>query len=163
MRSATTSTTRGAASIRKGDWCSGGPKKTFRRFRYRTQRLVVQYDSHKPLTGLNIRGAQTLGENIADNAALAVAYDAYRISLGGRAAPVLHGFTGDQRFFMGRAQVNRVAFREAELRRAIISGVHSPSKYRTWSVRNHDAWYDAFSVRPGDAMYLPPAERVRIW
>jgi putative endopeptidase len=76
---------------------------------------------------------------------------------------VLDGFTGDQRFFMGRAQVNRVAFREAELRRAIISGVHSPSKYRTWSVRNHDAWYDAFNVRPGDAMYLAPEERVRIW
>jgi putative endopeptidase len=78
-------------------------------------------------------------------------------------APVVGGFAGDQRFFMGRAQANRVAFREAELRRAIISGVHSPSKYRTWSVRNHDAWYDAFSVRPGDAMYLPPEERVRIW
>jgi putative endopeptidase len=134
-----------------------------RRFRERTQRLVAQYDSYEPLPGLNIRGAQTLGENIADNAGLAVAYDAYRISLGGRAAPVLDGFTGDQRFFMGRAQANRVAFREAELRRAIISGVHSPSKYRTWSVRNHDAWYDAFSVRPGDRMYLAPEERVRIW
>jgi len=134
-----------------------------RRFRERTQRLVAQYDSYEPLPGLNIRGAQTLGENIADNAGLAVAYDAYRISLGGREAPVLNGFTGDQRFFMGRAQVNRVAFREAELRRAIISGVHSPSKYRTWSVRNHDAWYDAFNVQPDDAMYRRPEERVRIW
>jgi putative endopeptidase len=76
---------------------------------------------------------------------------------------VFDGFAGDQRFFMGRAQVNRVAFREAELRRAIISGVHSPSKYRTWSVRNHDAWYDAFSCGWGDRMYLASEERVRIW
>ena len=76
---------------------------------------------------------------------------------------MLDGFTGDQRFFMGRAQVNRVAFREDELRRAIISGVHSPSKWRTWAVRNHDAWYEAFGVTERDAMYLPPAQRVRIW
>ena len=134
-----------------------------RRFRERTQRLVAQYDSYEALPGLNIRGAQTLGENIADNAGLAVAYDAYRLSLGGRPAPVVDGTTGDQRFFMGRAQVNRVAFREAELRRAVLSGVHSPSKWRTWSVRNHDAWYEAFGVRPGHALYLPPEQRVRIW
>ncbi|HWT12680.1 MAG TPA: M13 family metallopeptidase [Allosphingosinicella sp.] len=134
-----------------------------RRFRERTQRLVAQYDAYEALPGLNIRGAQTLGENIADNAGLAVAYDAYRLSLGGRPAPVIEGTTGDQRFFMGRAQVNRVAFREAELRRAVISGVHSPSKWRTWSVRNHDAWYAAFAVRPGHALYLPPGQRVRIW
>jgi putative endopeptidase len=132
-------------------------------FRARTQRLVAQYDGYEALPGLNIRGAQTLGENIADNAGLAVAYDAYRLSLGGRPAPVLDGFTGDQRFFMGRAQVNRVAFREEELRRAVISGVHSPSRWRTWSVRNHDAWYDAFGVRPGHRLYLPPEERIRIW
>ncbi|MFN3945914.1 MAG: M13 family metallopeptidase [Allosphingosinicella sp.] len=132
-------------------------------FRARTQRLVAQYDGYEALPGLNIRGAQTLGENIADNAGLAVAYDAYRLSLRGRPAPVLDGFTGDQRFFMGRAQVNRVAFREEELRRAVISGVHSPSRWRTWSVRNHDAWYDAFGVRPGHRLYLPPEERIRIW
>nr|MDQ4088305.1 M13 family metallopeptidase [Pseudomonadota bacterium] len=134
-----------------------------RRFRERTQRLVAQYDAYEALPGLNIRGAQTLGENIADNAGLAVAYDAYRLSLGGRPAPVIEGTTGDQRFFMGRAQVNRVAFREAELRRAVLSGVHSPSKWRTWSVRNHDAWYEAFDVRPGHALYLPPEQRIRIW
>ena len=76
---------------------------------------------------------------------------------------MLDGFTGDQRFFMGRAQVNRVAIRDAELRRSIITGVHSPSKYRTWSVRNHDAWYPAFGVTEGDAMWLAPGERIRIW
>jgi putative endopeptidase len=132
-------------------------------FQERTARLVAQYDGYEALPGLNIRGAQTLGENIADNAGLAVAYDAYRLSLGGREAPVIDGFTGDQRFFMGRAQVNRVAFREEELRRSVISGVHSPSRWRTWAVRNHDAWYDAFGVGPGHRLYLPPEERIRIW
>ena len=132
-------------------------------FRERTQRLVAQYDGYEALPGLNVRGSQTLGENIADNAGLAIAYDAYRLSLGGREAPVIDGFTGDQRFFMGRAQVNRVAFREAELRRAVISGVHAPSRWRTWAVRNHDAWYRAFEVRPGHRLYLRPEDRVGIW
>jgi putative endopeptidase len=133
------------------------------RFNERKAKLVAQYDGYEALPGLNIRGAQTLGENIADNAGLAIAYDAYKLSLGGKPAPVIDGFTGDQRFFMGRAQVNKVAFREAELRRAILSGVHSPSKWRTWSVRNHDAWYDAFAVKPEHKLYLPPDQRVKIW
>jgi putative endopeptidase len=133
------------------------------RFNERKAKLVAQYDAYEPLPGLYIRGAQTLGENIADNAGLAVAYDAYRLSLGGKPARVLDGFTGDQRFFMGRAQVNKVAFREEELRKAVLSGVHSPSKWRTWSVRNHDAWYEAFGVRPGHELYLPPDRRVKIW
>jgi putative endopeptidase len=132
-------------------------------FNERKAKLVAQYDAYEALPGLKIRGAQTLGENIADNAGLAIAYDAYKLSLGGKPAPVLDGFTGDQRFFMGRAQVNKVAFREEELRRSVISGVHSPSKWRTWSVRNHDAWYDAFDVKPVHKLYLPPDQRVRIW
>jgi putative endopeptidase len=132
-------------------------------FNQRKARLVAQYDAYEPLPGLKIRGAQTLGENIADNAGLAIAYDAYKLSLGGKPAPVIDGFTGDQRFFMGRAQVNKVAFREAELRKAVLSGVHSPSKWRTWAVRNHDAWYDAFDVKPGHKLYLPPGERVKVW
>ena len=133
------------------------------RFRERTQRLAAQYDSYEVLPGLNIRGAQTLGENIADNAGLAVAYDAYLLHLNGRPAPVIDGTTGAQRFFMGRAQVNRVVFREQALRQQVIGGVHSPNRWRTWSVRNHDAWYDAFDVRPGQRLYLAPEERVRIW
>ena len=132
-------------------------------FDQRKGKLVAQYDAYEVLPGLNIRGKQTLGENIADNAGLAIAYDAYRLSLKGKPAPIIEGTTGDQRFFMGRAQVNKVAFREAELRKAVISGVHSPSKWRTWSVRNHDAWYDAFDVKPGDKLYLAPADRVKIW
>jgi putative endopeptidase len=133
------------------------------RFKARTARLVAQYDSYEPLPGLHVRGEQTQGEDIADNAGLAIAYDAYRISLGGKPAPVLGGFTGDQRFFMGRAQVNKVKFREAELRRIVLSDVHSPSQYRTFSVRNHDAWYEAFGVKPGDRLYLKAEDRVRIW
>ncbi len=133
------------------------------RFRERTQRLVAQYDGYEVLPGLNIRGSQTLGENIADNAGLAVAWDAYQIHLNGRPAPVLDGTTGAQRFFMGRAQVNRVVFREQALRQAVIAGVHSPSRWRTWSVRNHDAWYEAFGIGPDSALYLPPDQRVRIW
>jgi putative endopeptidase len=133
------------------------------KFNERKAKLVAQYDAYQPLPGLNIRGAQTLGENIADNAGLAIAYDAYKLSLGGKPAPVLDGFTGDQRFFMGRAQVNKVAFREAELRKSVLSGVHSPSKWRTWSVRNHDAWYDAFAIKPSHKLYLSPEERVKIW
>jgi putative endopeptidase len=133
------------------------------RFKERTARLAAQYGAYEPLPGLHIRADQTLGEDIADNAGLAIAYDAYRISLGGRPAPVLGGFTGDQRFFMGRAQVNKVRFREAELRRIVLSDFHSPSQFRTFSVRNHDAWYEAFGVKPGDRLYLKPEERVRIW
>ncbi len=132
-------------------------------FKARTAKLVAQYDGYEALPGLNIRGAQTLGENIADNAGLAIAYDAYKLSLKGRPAPIIEGTTGDQRFFMGRAQVNKVAFREAELRKSVLSGVHSPSKWRTWSVRNHDAWYQAFDVQPGDRLYLAPDDRVKIW
>jgi putative endopeptidase len=132
-------------------------------FGERTAKLVAQYDAYEALPGLNVRGQQTLGENIADNAGLAIAYDAYKLSLGGKPAPVLDGFTGDQRFFMGRAQVNKVAWREEELRKQVISGVHSPSKWRTWSVRNHDAWYDAFAVKPGHKLYLPPEQRVKVW
>jgi putative endopeptidase len=133
------------------------------RFNERKAQLVAQYDAYEALPGLNIRGAQTLGENIADNAGLAIAYDAYRLSLGGKPAPVIDGFTGDQRFFMGRAQVNKVAFRDPALRQQVISGVHSPSKWRTWSVRNHDAWYDAFDVKPGHKLYLAPEQRVKVW
>ena len=148
------------AEGRLRSWWTPEDKKAFDE---RKAKLVAQYDAYEALPGLNIRGAQTLGENIADNAGLAIAYDAYRISLKGKPAPVVEGTTGDQRFFMGRAQVNKVAFREPELRKQVLSGVHSPSKWRTWSVRNHDAWYEAFGVKPGDRLYLAPAHRVKIW
>ena len=133
------------------------------RYTGRQGRLVAQYDAYEVLPGLRIRGAQVLGENIADNVGLAIAYDAYKLSLGERSAPVIDGFTGDQRFFLGRAQVNKAVYRDEELRRAVLSGVHSPARWRTWSVRNHDAWYDAFAVEPTHKLYLAPEQRVKIW
>ena len=125
--------------------------------------LVKQYDAYEPLPGLHLNGRQTLGENIADVAGLAAAYDAYRLSLQGRPAPVVQGFTGDQQFFISYAQSWREKSREPLLRRQILTDGHAPAAYRPATVRNLDAWYPAFQVKPGQALYLPPAERVRIW
>ena len=111
-----------------------------------------------------INGELTLGENIGDLGGLSVAYAAYRLSLEGKEAPVIDGLTGDQRFFLGWGQVWRRLYRDAELRRRLIVDPHSPSQYRVNGiVRNMDAFYEAFGVKPGDALYLAPEERVRIW
>jgi predicted metalloendopeptidase len=114
--------------------------------------------------GVPINGRLTLGENIGDLSGLAVAYQAYRRSLGGRPAPVIGGLTGDQRFFLGWAQIWRILFREEALRQRLLTDPHSPGEYRVNGVlRNIDAFYAAFDVEPGDRMYLPPEERVKIW
>ncbi|MFA5965417.1 MAG: M13 family metallopeptidase [Sphingomonas sp.] len=133
------------------------------RFKAMTEKLVKQYDAYEPLPGLHIKGGLTLGENMADLAGLAVARDAYIRSLNGKPAPVIHGWTGDQRFYFGYSQVWRIKFREPALRSQIISNEHSPGPYRTAEVRNVDAWYAAFGVKPGDKMYLAPADRVHVW
>ena len=133
------------------------------RFTAMTDKLVKQYDAYEPLPGLHIKGGLTLGENMADLAGLAVARDAYIKSLGGRPSPVIHGLTGDQRFYLGYAQVWRGKFREPALRSQVISNEHSPGPFRTMEVRNVDAWYAAFDVKPGDKMYLAPADRVHVW
>jgi putative endopeptidase len=132
-------------------------------FREASQALIRQYNGYEPFTGLHVNGELTLGENIADLAGLAAAYDAYRHLLGGREAPVIGGLTGDQRFFLGYAQSRREHTREATLRNLIAADSHAPGRYRAETVRNIDAWYSAFNVQPGQRMYLPPAERVRIW
>ena len=132
-------------------------------FREASQALVRQYSAYEPFTGLRLNGELTLGENIADLAGLAAAYDAYHASLGGRPAPVINGLTGDQRFFLGYANAHRESTREAALRNLIAADGHSPGRYRVETVRNLDAWYRAFDVRSGQAMYLPPEQRVRIW
>jgi putative endopeptidase len=132
-------------------------------FRETSQALVRQYNAYEPFPGLHLNGELTLGENIADLAGLAAAYDAYHASLGGRAAPVIGELTGDQRFFLGFAQSRREHTREAALRNLIATDGHAPGRYRAETVRNIDAWYIAFSVRPGQTMYLAPADRVRIW
>jgi putative endopeptidase len=128
-----------------------------------TGQLVRQYDAYKPLPDLAVNGQLTLAENIADLAGLTASYDAWRASLGGKRAPVVGGLTGDQQFFLSWAQSRRMKLREAALRRILLTNGHAPSYYRALTVRNLDAWYDAFGVRQGDSLYLAPAERVRIW
>jgi putative endopeptidase len=125
--------------------------------------LSDQYDAYEALPGLNVNGNLTLGENIADVAGLQAAYDAYRASLGGKEAPVIDGFTGDQRFFIAYAQAWATKFRDAALRQRIATDGHAPGNFRALTVRNIDAWYDAFGVKEGDKLYLAPDQRVRIW
>ena len=132
-------------------------------FQAAAARLVSQYDAYRPLPDMAISGRQTLGENIADVAGLAVAYDAFRLSLRGRKAPQAQGFDGDQQFFLSFAQSWRNKSREPQLRRQLITDSHSPGMYRAATVRNLDAWYGAFAVKPGLALYLAPADRVVVW
>jgi putative endopeptidase len=133
------------------------------RFTAYTDRLVQQFDAYKPLPGTHIQGGLTLGENMADLAGLPVAHDAWTISLGGKPAPVIDGFTGDQRFYLGFAQIWRSKYRDPALLQQLTSDPHSPGRYRVYTVRNMDAWYKAFDVKPGDTLYLAPAERVQVW
>jgi predicted metalloendopeptidase len=143
------------------DWWT---KEDREKFKTRADMLVKQYGAYEPLKGYPVNGELTLGENIGDNSGLAIAYKAYKISLGGKPAPVIDGLTGDQRFFMGWAQVWRVKMREAQQIVQIKSDPHSPGQARAnGTLSNQPAFYDAFGVKPGDKMYLPPAERVKIW
>ena len=104
-----------------------------------------------------------MSENIADVAGLAAAYDAYRLSLKGQEGPQVSGFSGDQQFFVSFAQSWRQKIREPALRQRIVTDGHAPAEYRADTVRNEDAWYDAFGVEPGQKLYLAPADRVRVW
>ena len=133
------------------------------RFKTFTDRLVAQYDAYEPLPGQHVQGALTLGENIADLAGLTVALDAYRLSLGGKKAPVIDGTTGEQRFYLGWGQVWRTKYREPILRQLLLSDPHSPGPQRANIVRNLDPWYTAFGARPGQNLYLADEQRVRIW
>jgi putative endopeptidase len=133
-------------------------------FKKLVDNLATQYDGYTALPGLNLNGRLTLGENIGDLGGLSVALEAYRISLNGKPAPVLDGLSGDQRFFLSWAQAWRNLVRDERLRTQVMSDPHSPAKFRVNGVvRNMDAWYTAFGVQPGDKLYLPPEERVRIW
>ncbi|MBB5706510.1 M13 family metallopeptidase [Sphingopyxis panaciterrulae] len=125
--------------------------------------LVAQYDAYEVLPGEHLDGTFTLGENIGDLAGLTIAYDAYKKALGGKEAPVIDGTTGDQRFFLGWAQVWRRNYREQNLSQRITTDPHSPSIQRAWVSRNLDPWYKAFQVKPGQTLYLAPEDRVRIW
>jgi putative endopeptidase len=139
------------------------------KFKAATAMLVAQYSAYCPFPAAGdkpaqcVKGELTLGENIADLAGLTVAYNAYKISLNGKPAPVIEGLTGDQRFFLGWAQVWRRSYREAELQQRLVTDAHSPSEFRTSVVRNLDAWYTAFKIDPKDKLFLAPDQRVKIW
>jgi putative endopeptidase len=136
----------------------------FRKFKARTRALVKQYGAREPLPGYHVNGELTLGENIADNSGLAIAYKAYKLSLGGSAAPVIDGLTGDQRFYMGWAQVWRDKTRDNETIMELKTDPHSPEMYRgSLPLMNQQPFYAAFDIKPGDRMYLAPDKRVSLW
>ena len=132
-------------------------------FQASADQLVKQFDAYQPFPDLHLNGRQTLGENIADVAGLAAAYDAYRLSLGGKEARTVQGFTGDQQFFLSYAQSWREKFREPVLRQQVLTDGHAPATFRPSTVRNIDAWYPAFQVKPGQALHLAPLDRVKVW
>ena len=132
-------------------------------FKTASDRLVEQFNAYKPFPDLALNGRQTLSENIADVAGLAAAWDAYQLSLKGTPVAARDGFTGDQQFFIAYAQSWRTTMREQRLRRIIIADGHAPDTYRAQTVRNLDAWYAAFDVKPGAALYLESSARVQVW
>ncbi len=139
------------------------------KFKVATNQLVAQYNAYCPVPAEGgkaaqcVKGELTLGENIADLAGLTVAHQAYQLSLGGKPAPVIDGTSGDQRFFLGWAQVWRRLYRDQEYANRLVTDPHSPSEFRTAVVRNLDAWYEAFKPAAGEALFLAPDQRVRIW
>jgi predicted metalloendopeptidase len=143
------------------DWWTAGDKKAFEQ---RTGMLVEQYNGFKPIDAMTVNGKLTLGENIGDLSGLTVAWRAYKLSLSGKEAPVIDGFTGDQRFFFGWAQVWRSLFRDDFLRQMLLTDTHSPGPYRVNGVvRNMPEFHQAFGVKPGDGTWLPPEQRVKVW
>ncbi len=142
------------------NWWTDADKK---KFEESGKALAGQFDTYEPFPGLHVKGELTLGENIADIAGLQAAYDAYHASLNGKEAPVIGGFTGDQRFFIAYAQTWATKMREEALRARIATDGHAPGQYRALTVRNMDAWYKAFDVKEGDKLYLAPDKRVKVW
>jgi len=133
-------------------------------FEKKTRGLVAQYDAFSPLSGYQVNGQLTLGENIADNSGLAVAVKAYRRSLAGKPAPVLDGYGGEQRLFLAFAQIWKDKVRDAARIERLKTDPHSPGQFRAnGAVRNQGAFDDAFAVKPGDGMYLPPDQRFSLW
>jgi len=125
--------------------------------------LVAQYSAYEALSGLHLNGTQELGENIADVAGLAAAYDAWKASLNGKPSPVIDGLTGEQRLFLAYAQAHRGKLRDAALRARVATDVHAPGPWRVLTVRNIDAWYPEFNVQPGQKLYLAPDKRITVW
>jgi len=143
------------------DWWTPADAKTFEA---RAKVFGAQYSAYEPLPGAHVNGDLTMGENIADLGGLTLGLDAYHASLKGKPAPVIDGLTGDQRVFLGWAQAWRGKVRDDAVRRQVVSDPHSPRQYRVnGPVRNIDAWYAAFGVKPGESLYIAPDKRVRIW
>ncbi len=143
------------------DWWTAADKANFKT---KTDALVKQYGAYSPLPGYNVNGELTLGENIADNSGIAVAYKAYKLSLNGKAAPVIDGLTGEQRFFMGFGQVWRSKMLEPQQIMQVKTDPHSPGQFRAnGTVVNQPGFYEAFGVKEGDKMYVAPEQRVIIW
>ncbi|MDC8830526.1 M13 family metallopeptidase [Alteromonas gilva] len=132
-------------------------------FEQKADMLAAQYSAYEPIEGNFVNGRNSLGENIGDVGGLAMAYHAYKLSLNGKEAPIIDGLTGDQRFFLAWAQVWKEKRTEQSMLNQLRAGTHSPGRFRALAPRNHDAWYEAFNVQPGDELYLAPEERVRIW
>ncbi|MGB8887211.1 MAG: M13 family metallopeptidase [Candidatus Korobacteraceae bacterium] len=135
----------------------------FEHFEAATAKLAAQSDTYKPFPDVSVNGKQTLSENIADLGGVSASYDGYRASLAGKTAPSQDGFNGDQQFFIAFGQNWASKSREAALRQQVLVDPHAPAQYRADTVRNVDAWYGAFDVKPGETLYLTPEERVRIW
>lgn len=135
----------------------------FKNFQAQADALAKQFDAYEALPGLHLNGKLTINENIADVAGLGAAYDAYKASLGGKPAPVVGNLTGDQRFFLAFAQSWAAKWRPEALRQVVVTNEHAPDQFRARTVRNIDAWYPAFNVRPGQKLYLAPDKRVKIW
>jgi putative endopeptidase len=148
----------------KGNLREWWTKEDHARFHERTQAMVAQYNAYSPAPGYTVNGELTLGENIGDNSGLAVAYKAYRLSLGGKEAPVIDGWTGDQRFYLGWAQSWQEKTREAEVIRLVKIDPHSPPEFRAnGAAMNQASFHNAFGTRPGDRMYVAPDKRIVIW
>jgi endothelin-converting enzyme len=143
------------------NWWTDADKAEFEK---RGKQLVAQYAKYEPLPGVHVNGELTLGENIGDLGGLTVALRAYKLSLEGKAAANIDGFTGEQRFFISWSQVWRRKYREEELRNRLMTDPHSPSEYRAIGiVSNIPEFYTAFDVKEGDKMYIAPENRVKIW
>ena len=133
-------------------------------FKKRADNLVAQYSNYEVFAGLNVNGELTLGENIGDLSGVTIAYKAYKTSLDGKEAPVIDGLTGDQRFFMGYAQIWRSKIVEKSMRNRVATDPHSPGEFRALgSLSNMPEFYKAFNVKEGDKMYIAPENRVKIW
>ena len=143
------------------DWWTDADRKAFEA---RATALSNQFDAYEALPGLHVIGRNTLGEDMADLAGITIALKAYKLSLKGKKAPVIDGYTAEQRFYLSYGQIWRSKYREQALRTQVLSNEHAPAEFRVISAtRNVDEWYRAFGAKPGDKYYLAPKDRVRLW